>query len=661
MQAEFICHRDFTEREPRDVFHKEHAEKAAEKDEEKYCDRHILFRKKLTLAGFSKAILKITADDCFKLYINGKFVSQGPHAGYPQKYYYSEPDVTDFLVRGENVIAVHTYYQGLVNRVWVSGDGRACLWCELVVDGVTATVSDESWLCRDHGGYSACGITGYDTCFLERYDSGSAEEGFERVDFDDSGWERASVFRHADYVLEKSPVPPVVTESYKPAVWREDAGRIFLDFGQEMAGGLRLSAEGKRGDRIVLRFGEELSEGRVRFDMRCNCRYEEEWILSGGRNSLEQFGYKAFRYAELLFPQGVRINGAEMLVRHYPFRAKAEYRVPEGRLRDILRLCENTVRYGVQEIFPDCLTREKGQYLGDLCVSGRAHAVLTGDASLLKKAIDVFCVSAFVCNGLLAVAPCSHMQEIADYSLMLPALVLWVYRFDGDLDFVKRVMPCLRKERDYFRKFCNADGLLDGVNEKWNLVDWPEKFRDGYNFPLSNPVGRGAHNVLNAFWIGFLQALNELCRLAGLPEAGDAAEAMRSFFRYFYSEETGLFCDSTEKAHSSVHSNVLPLLFGIGTEDEALRERLIRFICSKGLTSASVYFSYFTLAALVKNGERQKALELASEDGAWANMLREGATTTFEAWGKEDKWNTSLFHLWGVAPLIVFCEGVAPY
>ena len=26
-------------------------------------------------------------------------------------------------------------------------------------------------------------------------------------------------------------------------------------------------------------------------------------------------------------------------------------------------------------------------------------------------------------------------------------------------------------------------------------------------------------------------------------------------------------------------------------------------------------------------------------------MLREGATTTFEGWGKDAKWNTSLFHL----------------
>ena len=34
-----------------------------------------------------------------------------------------------------------------------------------------------------------------------------------------------------------------------------------------------------------------------------------------------------------------------------------------------------------------------------------------------------------------------------------------------------------------------------------------------------------------------------------------------------------------------------------------------------------------------------------TDEGAWRRMLREGATTTFEGWGKETKWNTSLIHL----------------
>ena len=43
--------------------------------------------------------------------------------------------------------------------------------------------------------------------------------------------------------------------------------------------------------------------------------------------------------------------------------------------------------------------------------------------------------------------------------------------------------------------------------------------------------------------------------------------------------------------------------------------------------------------------KQEKVKELLLDDGAWLRMLREGATTTFEGWGKDCKWNTSLFHL----------------
>ena len=74
-----------------------------------------------------------------------------------------------------------------------------------------------------------------------------------------------------------------------------------------------------------------------------------------------------------------------------------------------------------------------------------------------------------------------------------------------------------------------------------------------------------------------------------------------------------------------------------------------------------VYMAYFALAALIKHGEREKAEQLATDEGAWLNMIQEGATTTFEAWGKDQKWNTSLFHPWATAPLIVFAKDTEVY
>ena len=74
-----------------------------------------------------------------------------------------------------------------------------------------------------------------------------------------------------------------------------------------------------------------------------------------------------------------------------------------------------------------------------------------------------------------------------------------------------------------------------------------------------------------------------------------------------------------------------------------------------------VYMAYFALAGLKLNGYYKEMIVLAEDEGAWLNMIKEGATTTFEAWGKDQKWNTSLFHPWAVAPLIIFADGIEPY
>ena len=661
MQGKFICHKDFDNVRPIDVFHKELMPAPFEKHAENLCNRHILFRKKAILAKAKKAVLKITADDYFKLYINGVFVAQGPPPSYPSHYYYMEIDVTDFLNDGENTFAVHSYYQGLINRVWVSGDLRSMLWCELSLDGKSALVSDESWLTATHTGYSACGVIGYETAIAERYDSGAEEVGFEKKDFDDSTWRTASVYENADYTLQKSPIQPLSIYIKSPVAVVQKGKVLFLDFGQESVGYLTAKAKGKKGDKILLRFGEELNaDGSVRFDMRCNCRYEEEWILSGGEDELKQFDYKAFRYCEIHMPDGAFIMDVGMQIRHYPFEKKAIYETKNEKLKAVLQLCENTIKYGTQEVFVDCPTREKGQYLGDICVSGRAQCVLTGDTTLLKKSIMDFCNSTFICKGVMAVSTSSFMQEIADYSLLLPALILWVYKRDGDRKFLQYTLPYIKGIYEYFLQYSQEDGLIESVTEKWNLVDWPDNLRDGYNFPLTKPIGQGKHNVLNAFWIGFLKAYQNICDTLGEIVNLEIDSIEKSFVDLFYNQETGLYCDSLEKIHSAVHSNILPLLFDIGIDADK-KERIVAYICQKKLTSMGVYMAYFALAALVKCEARKKAETLASDDGAWLNMLKEGATTTFEAWGKNQKWNTSLFHPWATAPLIVFAKDTEVY
>lgn len=664
MQGKFISHELFADLKPINAFHTEYPQVTVPNATEKYADKHVLFRKKFNAGGdLFKAVLKITADDYFKLYINGEFVTQGPPPSYPQAYYYMELPVGKFLKSGENVIAVHTLYQGLINRVWVSGDNRESLWAELSVGGKAILVTDESWKCKISLAYVPLSIVGYDTQYMELFDSRSEDIGFEKEKFDDSKWQNAKIKKYNDYNLIKSPIKPLEIYEVEPKSVRKTESGYFYDFGQEAIGYLVVTAKGKKSDEIIIRQGEELNDdGSVRFDLRSNCRYEEKWILSGGEDTLGQFDYKGFRFAELIVPETAEIISVKFRRRHYPFKQKAVYKSINADFDNIIKLCVNTVKYGTQEIIPDCPTREKGSYLGDFCISGRAQALLTGDTTFLKKTILDFCRTSFICKGLMSVATSSFMQEIADYGLIFPSLVLWTYKFDGDIDFLKSVEPTLKGMYEYFASFDRCDGLIEKLYGQWNLVDWPANLRDGYDFPLTKPISDGVHNALNALWIGFLKAMNEIEVVCGNEKVAETDEVIRSFYKAFYNDETGLFCDSESKTHSAVHSNIFPLLFGIYGKDEELKKRLVKMIYDKKLNSMGVYMAYFALAALVENGERDKAIELTLDKNAWLNMIKEGATTTFEAWGKEQKWNTSLFHPWAVAPLIVFNEsGIKVY
>lgn len=674
MYAKFISHPDFHDLTPINLYHKELNEDGVtfadshggkdpnvEAHPENLRNKHILFRRKTTIGKFKNATLKITADDYYKLYINGKFVTEGPAPSYPESYFYNEIDVTEYIVEGENTFAVHTFYQGLINRVWVSGDLREMLWFSLSLDGKEALTSDESWKCNYHTGYTECGMVGYSTAYMECYDASDKNTLFYVPDFDDSEWISAAENKRSDWKLIKQTTKQLDIYELTPESVEECDFGLRIALPSEAVGSLIFKAKGNTGDVITLRYGEELNaDGSVRYEMRCNCRYEEKMILSGGMDTLSFFDYKAFRYAEIHIPKSAEITDVKMRVRHYPYKEGYTYKTDDEKLKSVLALCANTVKYATQEQFLDCPTREKGAYLGDLMVSGRAHATLTQDTTLIKQAVENFNNTAFICEGLMACSGGSFMQEIADYSLEFPAILNWIYSVDGDIEFLKRCEPYATGVYNYYKKYENSDGLLDRVIE-WNLVDWPANLRDGYDFPLTRPVGYGVHNVINALWYGLKIALAELYATLGIKRDTEADKTKNSFIKTFYSKQTGLFTDSPNTTHSSVHSSIFPLLFGIGCEDSELKYRLISHIKEKRLTSMGVYMAYFTLAALKNAGEYELCRELATDEGAWLNMIGEGATMTYEAWGKDQKWNTSLCHPWATAPLIIFADSVRPY
>ncbi|UQZ82677.1 Bacterial alpha-L-rhamnosidase [Paenibacillus konkukensis] len=625
-------------------------------------NRHTLFRKTFTLTDAPKqAELNISADDYYKLYINGVFVAQGPAQSYPTHYFYNRLDIAAYLRTGTNVIAVHVYYQGLVNRSMNSGDLRQGLIAEVYTDRRLCLITDDSWTCTAAKEYIGEETVGYDTQYLENIDSRLEHKGWTAAEYDDADWERPALAAAADHQLELQPTPALSVYERRPqSVQRLSAGRYVIDFGTELTGQFTMRACGGSGERIVIRCGEELNPDGdgVRYELRCNCKYEEVWTLSGGEDVLSFYEYKAFRYVEVLgSEEAIDEDSFAAVVRHYPLdESSCRFSSSDPVLDQIWSICANGVKYGAQENFVDCPSREKGQYLGDNTVIGHTHMYLSGDARLVKKALEDFARSTAVCSGMMAVAPGNFMQEIADFSLQWPMQLWQYYRHTGDLAFLMEMAPVGEKLVAYFDKYKDHTGLLYHVAEKWNLVDWPDNLRDGYDFPLTRPVTEGCHNVVNAYYYGCKKTMNEIRKELGLPEE-DLAPLKDAFLAAFYDAEAGLFVDAVGSRHSSLHANVLPLLFGLAERESV--PNIVRLIRDKRF-SCGVYFSYFVLKALAEAGEYALMYDLirGEDEHSWVNMLREGATTCFEAWGKDQKWNTSLCHPWASSPIPLLIEEI---
>ena len=142
-KGKWITNDEFFNLPPRNVFHRQLDKIKIDCAERR--NKHILFRKSLKVTDkIDNAKIYISADDYYKLYINGRFVAQGPSSAYHFRYNYNVIDVSDFIRSGENVIAVHTLYQGLINRVWQSGDNRHGLILDLYIN-------DRLTICSDYG------------------------------------------------------------------------------------------------------------------------------------------------------------------------------------------------------------------------------------------------------------------------------------------------------------------------------------------------------------------------------------------------------------------------------------------------------------------------------------------------------------------------------
>ncbi len=182
----------------------------------------------------------------------------------------------------------------------------------------------------------------------------------------------------------------------------------------------------------------------------------------------------------------------------------------------------------------------------------------------------------------------------------------------------------------------------------WKLPkDWPEGERDGFVFMPFN-------TVINSFYYKNLTIMAEFARLLNktrdeLDFRYRAERTKKAINEKMFNKTDGFYNDGIGTGHGSVHSNMLPLAFGIVPEE--YRKSVVKHVQSRGM-GCSVYGAQFLLEGLYNAGAADYALELmtATHDRSWWNMIKVGSTITMEAWDMKYKPNSDWNHAWGAAP-----------
>jgi len=638
---------------------------------------HTFFRKQIELPSApTKALLWISGDDYCKFYVNGRFVEQGPEPAYPFVQPYYKLDVKRFLNEESNCLAAHAYYHGLATRAFNSADNRSGLVLKLELsfaDGSKQTVTtDRTWKCQQSKAFPHDRVFGYATQFNENIDMRQVPVGWRRPGFDDSAWQEPLVERQ-DHTFVEAVTSPLQHWRADPVVFKEKApGRYFIDFGTEVVGHTRIRVQGPAGHVITVWHGEELlapgdkgyAPETVRHAMRCNCDYVDKVTLSGDDDLIEFYDYRGFRYVELIDAPAKPEVWVD--VRHHRFDEEASaFESSNETLNGIWKISKRGVQMGCQGVIVDCPTREKGQYTGDTYMTVVSQLLLTADPTLTKAALLNYHRSQRFDKGMLCVAPGGFHQELAEWSLLWPVMLEYYYRVTGDRRFVADMIDAraLDQLMDFFAQLETDGGLLAGVDRrKWVLVDWPANLRGGYDYEGTKD---GVNTVINAFYYGSLRSAARLMREAGREGAvyDRRADRLRAAFnRELLDPDKGIYLDGIHphgkrSPKTTLHASSFSLHFGLVPKDNV--DSVVELIRSERL-NCGLYGAPYLIMGLYHAGRPELAYDLLTckDKHSWHEMLRNGATTTMEAWAPELKWNTSWCHPACATPIWIIVEGL---
>jgi hypothetical protein len=636
-------------------------------------------------------IVHVSADNRYQLFANGERVAWGPARGDLHHWRYETVDLAPYLKAGANVLAALVWNFGVhapqaqvtqETAFLLQGDGEAA----------KAVSTDRSWRALRNPAYEPLVVPREELHYQyyvagpgDRVDGAAYPWGWEAAGFDDAAWSparqgqvasaRDAVDAPSPWMLVPRSIPAMAEEPVPfarvrrasavtvPAAFPKGAAPlvvpartravVLLDQDHLTTAYPELTVSGGRGATLTLGYAEALFEpGGRRKGNRGEVEGKEfrgvrdTFVADGGaKRRFRPLWWRTYRYVQLeveTADEPVTVDDLAGMATSYPFKARARFDAGLPELSRILEVGWRTARLCAHESYMDCPYYEQLQYAGDTRIQALVSLYMTGDARLVRNAIEHLDDSRTAEGLTQSRAPTRLQQYIPPFSLWWIGMVHDYWRYQDDAAFVRRMLPGVRAILSFFAERQGPDGALLAL-PWWNFVDWVKQWPRGVP-----PAAAGGSAPLDLQLLLAYQYAADLEEAVGSPararEMSDAAARLRQGVQArYWAAGRGLYADTPAHDHFSQHANVLAVLAGV-VEGPAARDVMDRVLADTSLAPCSIYFRHYLHAALNRTGQGDRYLDLL---GPWRQMLAEGLTT----WAETNEPDVrSDCHAWGASP-----------
>ncbi len=584
------------------------------------------FRKTVSLETKpSTAVVKIAVDSKYWLWINGKIVvfegglKRGPN---PKDTYYDEIDIAPFLEKGQNVIAILSWYFGK-DGFSHNSSGKAGLIFDCTSPGVEI-ISDKSWKASVLSAYQTCPYPVVNFRLPESsilYDAREEMGNWQHINFKDGSMPSAKVLGEAGdapwNVLIKRPIPFWKDSGLKNYVHQNRKGdTIICDLPYNAQVTPYLKVEGEAGKNIMICTDNYLVYNGGTVNVRA------EYITKKGQQEYENLGWMNGHKVYYIIPEGVKAVELKYRETGYDTEFAGSFKSSDSFLNKLWEKSARTLYITMRDNYMDCPDRERAQWTADAVnESGETFYILSRSSDLLtKKWLHEILDWQRKDGSLFSPAPAGNWDSelVAQNLATIGYYGIWNYYLNsGDKETIKKLYPGVKRYLDLWEG--DGRGTVKLRQGGWNWGDWGDNI-----------------DMLSLYNLWYYLALKSQYNIAlelGYREDADMYKASlesfkEAFNRTFWDDKTKAYRDPLYSGKTDDRTQALAIISGMA--EKGKYPALLKIF--KEEEHASPYMEKYIFEAMMVMGFEEDAL--ARHKKRFSKMVNdERFTTLFEGWG----------------------------